>query len=161
MSINGFAEQAHHGLQRPAENSWESAPPTPKRVPLVAGIARTPSGRAIFEGIRASGGSVKIERPEPTDPPNATVGWESSARGAAAEDPGAKPDWYIGFDPQDWPSPFDPDARPAEVMLFLLLRETLARLRAGTDPNAQRAIAEPDPEEAAAIARFRQEREAQ
>ncbi|HEY3912426.1 MAG TPA: hypothetical protein VGM07_21430 [Stellaceae bacterium] len=127
-------------------------------VTLVSVIARTPSGRAILEGIRASGGSVKIEAPALTDPPNATVGRESSARGPVSEDRGGKPDWYVGFDPEDWPSPFDPAARSPEVMLFLLLREALMRLRAGSEAGAHPAIAEPDPQEAAAIARFQQER---
>jgi hypothetical protein len=129
-------------------------------VTLVAQISRTPSGRAILEGIRDSGGSVMIERPPVTDPPNATVRREPAAPRPIPEDPAARPDWYIGFHPEDWPSPLDPAARSPEIVLFLLLREALARLRAGTDAEA-RVTGEPDPEEAAAIARFQQEREAQ
>ena len=43
----------------------------------------------------------------------------------------------------------------AAVILYLLLREALTRLRAGTELDA-RVIAESDPEEEAAIARFKQ-----
>lgn len=148
-----------------AESAWLQidTPPEPgyagSVVTLVARIARTASGRAILEGIRDSGGSVKIERPALTDPPNATVGRESSAP-RPAPDGSAKPDWHIGFHPQDWPSPLDPAARSPEVMLFLLLREALVRLRAGSEAGALAVIGELDPEEASAIARFQQERAA-
>lgn len=146
-----------------AESAWLQidTPPEPgyagSVVTLVARIARTASGRAILEGIRDSGGSVKIERPALTNPPNATVGRESSAPRPAAEG-SVQPDWHIGFHPQDWPSPLDPIARSPEVVLFLLLREALARLREPAEAGAQAAIGEPNPEEAAAIARFQQER---
>jgi hypothetical protein len=148
-----------------AESKWlviDTAEPgyAPSVVTLVARIARTPSGRAILEGIRASGGSVKIEKPAPTDPPNATVGRESSGQQAQPEDPAQRPDLYLGFDPQDWPSPFDAAARSPEVVLFVMLREALARLCAGPDA-ASRFLsrdAAADAEEAAAVARFQQER---
>jgi hypothetical protein len=149
-----------------AGSSWlqidTSAPGYAGRlVPLVAVIARTPSGRAILEGIRESGGSVKIEKPEQTDPPNATLGRESSTSPTMLKNPSTKTGWCIGFDPDDWPSPLDPAGRSPEAILFLLLREALGRLRAGGEADARRVIAELDPEEAAAIARFQQERSAQ
>ncbi len=127
-------------------------------VTLVARIARTPSGRAILEGIRDSGGIVKIEKPALTDPPNATVGRQTSVQTQAPGTSGAKPDWYIGFDPQDWPSPIDPDARSPEVVLFVLLSEALACLRAGSAAEAQRVISDLHAVDTAAIARFQEER---
>jgi hypothetical protein len=125
-------------------------------VNLVATIARTPSGRTVLEGIRDSGGSVMIEPPAATDPPNATVARESST--PRVEDLAARPAWYIGFHPDDWPSPLDPEGRSPEVVLFLLLREALARLRSGPDAPAPVQTAETEGEEPAAIAQFQQER---
>ncbi|MBV9785214.1 MAG: hypothetical protein JO264_15495 [Acidisphaera sp.] len=148
-----------------AESSWLQID-TPEAgyagsvVTLVARIARTQSGRAILEGIRASGGRVKIEKPTLTDPPNATVGREPAVKRPAPENAGVTPDCYIGFDPEDWPSPVDPAARSPEVILFLLLREAVSFLRAGGGADARSVSAEPDPEEAAAIAQFQRERSA-
>ena len=148
-----------------AESKWlviDSSEPgyAPSVVTLVARISRTPSGRAILEGIRASGGSVKIEAPASTDPPNATVSRESPTHMPVPDDPADRPNWYIGFDPRDWPNPFDRHARSPEVMLFVLLRDALARLRSEPVPVDRFAMsdAEPDAAEAAAVARFEQER---
>jgi hypothetical protein len=146
-----------------AESMWLQidTPPEPGYtgdvVILVARIGRTPSGRALLDGIRDSGGSVKIEMPAVTDPPNATVGRQSSVPTPPSPASGVKPDWYIGFHPEDWPSPLDKAARPPEVVLFLLLREALARLRAGSNADAPRVFGDPDPEEEAAIATFQRE----
>jgi hypothetical protein len=128
-------------------------------VNTVARISRTPSGQALLEGIRDSGGSIRIEKPASTDPPNATVARESPTQRPVPENPADQPSLYIGFDARDWPSPFDPDGRSPEVILFLLLREALGRLRAG--PEAAQILvgdAKADAEEAAALTRFQQER---
>ena len=130
-------------------------------VALVTGIARTPSGRAVLEGVRASGGSVEIEKPAPSDPPNATVRRESSAQTPAPEGSGAKPDWHIGFDPQDGRARL---IRPRDRRRWSCSCCCGRRSGApppGTEADARRVIVEPDPEEEAAIARFQQERNTQ
>ena len=51
---------------------------------LVSRIARTQAGRAVLEGIRAGGGSVRIQPPErPTNPPN-TWALPTAAEGEGA-----------------------------------------------------------------------------
>jgi hypothetical protein len=93
-------------------------------VTLVARVSRTPSGRAVLESIRDSGSVVGIEKPEvPTDPPNA---W--TERRAATTMAGV--DVVICFDPADWPSPIEPEPRPADVVMFELL-EAAARMASG------------------------------
>jgi hypothetical protein len=87
-------------------------------VTLLARISRTPSGRAILERLRASGASVKIERPNPpTDPPNAWTRPLPSDSGHAI---------LIAYDPADWPSPSPVGAPPEDVVLFGRLEDALA-----------------------------------
>src|ERR1700733_1364078 len=88
-------------------------------VTVVARISRTPSGRAILEGLRATGASFKIERPDPpTDPRNAWTWRRGTIDGGGME-------IVIAYDPADWPSPAQLDQRPSDVVLFGLFEDAL------------------------------------
>jgi hypothetical protein len=106
-------------------------------VTLVARIARTPSGRAILEGIRASGCNVKIERPDPpTDPPNAWV---------RPRDPHGRTgmEIVIAYDPADWPSPVQLGSLPSDLVLFGLFEDALMMATGAERPNEPGAGASP------------------
>ena len=90
-------------------------------VTLVARISRTPSGRTVLEGIRASGRVVRIEKP---DPPNA---WTRSRDAWTA----AGVDVVIAFDPADWLNPAQrgpgsQGPQPADLVLSGRLEDALA-----------------------------------
>lgn len=88
-------------------------------VTVVGRISRTRSGRTILQRLRDSGGSFKIERPEPaTEPPNA---W--TQRRDSSDDGGTEV--VIAYDPADWPSPAQPDGQPSDVVLFRLFEDAL------------------------------------
>jgi hypothetical protein len=103
-------------------------------VTLVARISRTPSGRAILEGIRASGKVVRIEKPDPpTNPPNAWTR-RRDARTVAGVDV------VIAFDPADWPNPAQrgpgtQGPQPADLVMFGRLEDALAMVSGGGPPR--------------------------
>jgi hypothetical protein len=103
-------------------------------VTLVARISRTPSGRAVLGGIRASGRVVRIEKPDPpTDPPNAWTQLRDAGTPAGV-------DVVIAFDPADWPNPAQHGPglqapQPADIVLFGRLEDALAMV---SDANSLR-----------------------
>ncbi len=114
---------------------------------LVSRIARTEAGRSVLAGIRASGGSVRIQPPErPTNPPNA---W---ARPTEAEAEAAR-QVVVFYDPGDWPAA-SAATPPAEEVLFGLLEESVLMLTKAWNPR------EPEAGPTPALLNFRQERAA-
>jgi hypothetical protein len=85
----------------------------------VSRITRTACGRALVREIIDSGGGVFIEKPEATDPPNASL-----RRGA-----GGGADCVIAYYPRQWPNPLFPTVPSSDVLLFAMLRQALAFLR--------------------------------
>ena len=113
---------------------------------LVSRIARTQAGRAVLEGMRASGGSVRIQPPErPTNPPNA---W---ARPTEAEGEGAR-EVVVFYDPGDWRGETSTATPPAEEVLFGLLEDSVMMLNGALIPR------EPEADPTPAMMKFRQER---
>jgi hypothetical protein len=106
-------------------------------VTVVARISRTRSGRAILEHLRASGGSFKIERPDPpTDPRNAWIRRREAIDGGGTE-------IVIAYDPADWPNPAQLDQRPSDEVLFGLFEDALMMATGAEVPNEPRAGASP------------------
>ena len=113
---------------------------------LVSRIARTQAGRAVQEGIRAGGGSVRIQPPErPTNPPNA---W---ALPTAAEGEGAR-QVVVFYYPGDWRGGASVTTPPGEEVLFRLLEDSVMML------NGARTPREPEAGPTPAMINFRQER---
>lgn len=106
----------------------------------VMAIVRTPLGRAIFEGLKASGRIVHIEKPTLADPPNAwakphdaraaLLPGQSTGTVDAAGQPivgaGGGSDCTIAYDPRQWPSPIHSDSVPSDVLLLTLFFQALA-----------------------------------
>jgi hypothetical protein len=101
------------------------------------GIIRdTPSGRALFRQVSASGRSVRIEPPGKTNPPNAWVRpaeldsataskptGENTGNEVAVLRAGTGTDAVIAYRPADWPNPAVRAPHPSDVVLFALLQQ--------------------------------------
>jgi len=134
-------------------------------------IAGTPCGRAMLEQVRASGHGVVIEKPAPTNPPNAHVRsqdpraatapgrstGESDADGRPVTGTGGGADIVVAYDPNNWPSPIDRASPASDVMLFSLLCRGLGLLRGTADPTWQQS-GEMSADEAAQVEQYRRER---
>jgi len=106
-------------------------------VTVVARISRTRSGQAILDRLRASGGSFKIEPPDPpTDPPNAWTRRRDAIDGSGME-------IVIVYDPADWPSPAQLDSRPSDVVLFGLFEDAITMATGAAFPDQPGAGASP------------------
>jgi hypothetical protein len=111
-------------------------------------IVSTGSGRALLRRLRVSGRVVRVERPDPTDPPNAWVRPENvlaataageptstSPAGGAAVGTGAGSDSIVGYDPADWPSPINPASLASDAVLLALLQEACRQTEGSAKPT--------------------------
>ncbi len=118
-------------------------------------IVGTASGRSLLRRVRSNGRLVRIERPDPTDPPNAWVRPEDLPAAAASGNPtgegqgrgpvvgaGTGSDSVVAYDPADWPSPIDPASPPSDAMLFALLQEACHQTEGNADPALYATCAE-------------------
>jgi hypothetical protein len=85
-------------------------------------ILATPSGRGVLRRIHAAGKAVRIERPPPTQPPNA---WLQPADARV----------LIAYDPGDWPMAIDPRSPASDAVLFALLSELCREGEANVAPS--------------------------
>jgi hypothetical protein len=97
-------------------------------------IAKTASGRAVLERIRASGRSVEIQKPDAVDPPNAWVRpHDAHANAPPKAGDGRGSDCIVAYDPRQWPNPAHPSVGSSDVLLFTMLREALDHLLGTAD----------------------------
>jgi hypothetical protein len=103
-------------------------------------IAKTASGRAVLERIRASGHSVQIQKPDAVDPPNAWVRpHDPDASRPAMARSGHGSDCIVAYDPRQWPNPAHPSVGSSDVLLFTMLREALDHLLGTADVSRREA----------------------
>jgi hypothetical protein len=98
-------------------------------------IAKTASGRAVLERIRASGHAVQIQKPDAVDPPNAWVRPHAAdANAPPRTGAGRGSDCIVAYDPRQWPNPAHASVGSSDVLLFTMLREALDHLLGTADP---------------------------
>lgn len=137
----------------------------------IMAVVRTPSGRALFERLKASGRIVHIEKPALRDPPNASAtphdlraaiaAGRSTGTADAAGQPivgaGGGSDCTIAYDPRQWPSPIHPNSPTSDVLLLTLFQQALAHVT-GSAAAVEGLASDAAALETEAIAQYRRER---